>query len=108
MDRALSGLVESPGTIGEASAYFRNMLIAGINLNVVLAVFNLIPIPPLDGSHIVASLLPAQIAHRYRSIGFAGVFAVILLMNWQPFADFFQSVIEFVYAPYAFLYQTLR
>jgi Zn-dependent protease len=98
-----------PGTTGtgEVTTYLRNMLLVGIRLNIVLAVFNLIPIPPLDGSHVVASLLPVGIAHRFRSIGFAGVFAVILLMNWRPFAAGFEWVIAVVMSPFVFLYQLI-
>jgi Zn-dependent protease len=98
-----------PGTTGtgEVTTYLRNMLLVGIRLNIVLAVFNLIPIPPLDGSHVVASLLPVGIAHRFRSIGFAGVFAVILLMNWRPFAAGFEWVIAVVMSPFVSLYQLI-
>jgi Zn-dependent protease len=40
-------------------------LVAGVQLNVVLAIFNLVPLPPLDGSHIVEWGLPDGIGHRY-------------------------------------------
>ena len=52
----------------------------GILLNLVLAVFNLLPIPPLDGSHVVANLLPRPAAYRYESLGQYGLLIVFLLM----------------------------
>lgn len=53
-----------------------------IVLNLVLAFFNLVPIPPLDGSHVVANFLPRRTAYAYRSLGRFGfllLFAVLLL-----------------------------
>ena len=76
------------------------MFIGGITLNVVLAVFNLIPIPPLDGSHVLASLLPEEISERYRSIGFLGIFIIIYLMRWEPFAMVFHTVINLFLVPF--------
>jgi Zn-dependent protease len=52
----------------------------GILLNLVLAVFNLLPIPPLDGSHVVANLLPRPAAYAYESLGQYGLLIVFLLM----------------------------
>lgn len=52
----------------------------GILLNFVLAVFNLLPIPPLDGSHVVANLLPPQAAYSYRSMGRYGLIFVFALL----------------------------
>jgi Zn-dependent protease len=40
-------------------------LVAGVQLNVVLAIFNLLPLPPLDGSHVVEWALPNGMGHRY-------------------------------------------
>ena len=37
----------------------------GVSINIFLALFNLIPIPPLDGSHILAILLPRELARLY-------------------------------------------
>ncbi|UCG35603.1 MAG: site-2 protease family protein [Candidatus Omnitrophota bacterium] len=55
-------------------------LIWGVVINLVLAIFNLIPIPPLDGSRIVASLLPYRLAYLYLRMEMAGFFIVILLI----------------------------
>ncbi|MGD0338824.1 MAG: site-2 protease family protein [Bacteroidota bacterium] len=84
-----------------------NTFYVGIYLNVVLAVFNIIPVPPLDGSHIVASLLPPGIGERYRRIGFIGVFVVIFLMRVPVFDHIFSLVINTLVYPYALVLQML-
>jgi Zn-dependent protease len=51
---------------GEAQNVFvANVLYASIELNLALAIFNLIPIGPLDGSHIFSRLLPLQTSLRF-------------------------------------------
>ena len=52
-------------------------------MNVLLALFNLIPIPPLDGHHVAKYLLPRALRGPYESIGFFGVFLVLGLIYWQ-------------------------
>jgi Zn-dependent protease len=77
------------------------MFYAGIILNVSLAVFNMLPIPPLDGSHVLANILPDEVAAQYRNIGFMGIFIILALFNFVPgFTKFFIGVISFVAAPY--------
>jgi Zn-dependent protease len=53
---------------------------AGIFINSILMVFNLVPLPPLDGSHVLASLIPPRWAHIYERIGPYGLWIVILLL----------------------------
>ncbi|MBI2443325.1 MAG: site-2 protease family protein [Candidatus Levybacteria bacterium] len=51
-----------------------------ISLNVLLAIFNLLPIPPLDGSKVFALLLPEKTAHAYLSIGNLGAGLILFLL----------------------------
>ncbi|CEK11211.1 site-2 protease family protein [Legionella hackeliae] len=53
---------------------------AGVIINLLLAYLNLIPIPPLDGSRILASLLPPRQAYVYQKIEPWGFFILLLLM----------------------------
>jgi len=53
----------------------------GIIINMILALFNLIPIPPLDGSRIVSALLPYQYVAPYNKIQPYG-FLVIVILLW--------------------------
>ncbi|MFA5389370.1 MAG: site-2 protease family protein [Candidatus Omnitrophota bacterium] len=59
-----------------------SIIIAGIMANLVLAVFNLLPIPPLDGSRVVSGLLPYNLSVEYAKIepyGFIIIFALLWL-----------------------------
>ncbi|MDR0826618.1 MAG: site-2 protease family protein [Desulfovibrio sp.] len=52
----------------------------GIGINCALCWFNLMPIPPLDGSHILAGILPRQLAMLYTGLSRYGMLVVILLL----------------------------
>jgi len=81
---------------------FLQMVAVGLVINVVLAIFNLIPIPPLDGSKILMGLLPPQYEHQFAQLERFGPFLLIFLvlvpsmmginilwMVIQPFVSFF-------------------
>ncbi|MFQ5797223.1 MAG: site-2 protease family protein [Bacteroidota bacterium] len=95
--------LDSPGAVGDGLEFLVRMLHAGIFLNIVLAVFNLLPIPPLDGSHVVASLLPPEFAEGYRRIGFFGIFVILVLMRMPAFKSAFLSIVVSLAAPYEFM-----
>jgi Zn-dependent protease len=74
----------SPVTLGEAnvSVPAAAFLSRALQLNVLLAVFNMLPIPPLDGGNVIGGLLPRSLAHRFDSLirpyGFILLYALML------------------------------
>jgi len=56
------------------------MGMAGININVVLMVLNLLPLLPLDGGRIAVSLLPSQLAYRYAKMEPYGMILLVVLL----------------------------
>jgi Zn-dependent protease len=77
-------------------------------LNIVLALFNLIPIPPLDGSHLVKYLLPPDLRAGYVKLGRtgAGFIILILVINmpwlWNAFSVVFNKLKDFLLASLIF------
>ncbi|MDR3640643.1 MAG: site-2 protease family protein [Humidesulfovibrio sp.] len=59
---------------------------AGVFVSLLIGVFNLLPIPPLDGSNILARLLPENLAWRYMSMGRYGILIIIGLLLLGNFA----------------------
>jgi Zn-dependent protease len=74
------------GAPGAATAlgYLQTMLEFGILINLVLIMFNLLPVPPLDGSHVVKYLLPPAWAMHYQRVGAYGLLILILLLYFAP------------------------
>lgn len=76
--------------------YFYTFLLYFISINVGLGVFNLIPIPPLDGSKIFLSLLPRKIYYeimRYERYGFLVLVIALYLGVIDPILNFFNGII---------------
>ncbi|WP_198420810.1 site-2 protease family protein [Massilia atriviolacea] len=53
---------------GVGERFFYDMVRAGVTVNAVMMVFNLLPIPPLDGSHVLASVLPGRVLRMLPSV----------------------------------------
>jgi Zn-dependent protease len=70
-----------------------------ISINVFLALFNLLPIPPFDGSHIVEGLLPEQAARSYAKFRQVGMLIPILLIIVLPQLIPGFSVTRYLIAP---------
>jgi Zn-dependent protease len=71
------------GTIAaptEANEFVIGGLLLFITINVFLALFNLLPIPPFDGSHIVEGMLPRSLAHHYAKLRNFGMLLFIALI----------------------------
>ncbi|MBL8190145.1 MAG: site-2 protease family protein, partial [Acidobacteria bacterium] len=74
-----TSLASSLGTMAEPIAA---VVRTGIQLNIILAVFNMIPVPPLDGSKVLMNLLPDSIAESYAQIpDWSGFIVLFLLMQ---------------------------
>ena len=74
------------------------MLIKSVQINVILAVFNLLPIPPLDGGRVMMGILPDHQAQKLGQIEPWGFFIVIFLIMLNPF-----KVMNFLYGIMGFL-----
>ena len=77
------------GSLTLAPAGPSEYLFAGLQLfiliNVFLALFNLLPIPPFDGSHIVEGLMPRSMARSYerlRPLGFPLILILLIVLPW--------------------------
>jgi Zn-dependent protease len=65
------------GILGQAASFT-------LYINLILAFFNLIPLPPLDGSHVLYHLLPPRLGLRYREVGRYGIGILMLLIFFFP------------------------
>ncbi len=69
----------------------------GVFINIVLGVFNLLPVPPLDGSKILATFLPGRLAGQYMRLEKYGFIILILLILMGAFGWIFGHVRHFTH-----------
>jgi len=101
---ALGLVTVSPMRVGEpnVSAPVAALLAQAVPLNILLAVFNMIPIPPLDGGNVLGGLLPQPLGAKYdalmRPYGFILLYALILTRGFDyvviPPARFLLSLLQ--------------
>ena len=88
--------VTPPTEIGD---FLRKMAGAGVSVNAAMFVFNMIPVPPLDGGRIMTGILPMSLARPYASIeryGMAVFGALVLLMYLGVLDGVLMASIRFV------------
>jgi Zn-dependent protease len=101
---ALGGGVRGSVSTGPSLQEFLfTMFQFGVVINVVLAVFNLLPLPPLDGSWIISRFLPPEARANYENLRRYGMLIVIgflLLVRYTPMGGIFSSAIMAVMSPF--------
>lgn len=93
--------VTSPNVYSEPMALMGQ---AGVMINVVLMVLNLLPLPPLDGGRIAVSLLPNHMAYKYAQVERFGLIILIVLLAtgilgriMDPFINAVIQIIQFIF-----------
>lgn len=81
---ALGLLARSMPGAGEVLQTAQQMMLYGIRINLILCFFNLIPIPPLDGSHLLYHVLPPRAGTWYRGLSRFGYLPLFVLLFFQP------------------------
>jgi Zn-dependent protease len=75
---------------------FNAMLVASVWINLVLCIFNFLPIPPLDGSKILLGLLPDNLARSYLKIEKYGFVLILILAFSGILSRLILPIIEYV------------
>jgi len=92
------GLIgNSVAPFATTGAILQAMLGFGVIINLSLVAFNLIPIPPLDGSHVFKYLLPPAWALNYQRLGAQGLLILVVLLT------FGRPLLNLWFAPVFFL-----
>jgi Zn-dependent protease len=85
----------SANIFGEQNFIINDLLWYGVFLNVFLFAFNLLPVPPLDGSHILFDLFPNKLTAKYLNLGLYGSF-VLLIFIYSPLWGIFMKIVNFI------------
>lgn len=77
----LAGGALDPGLMASSPTLFPLALLCymGMTLNLILAAFNLLPLPPLDGSHVFRHLLPYKALRLYDSLGILSLILILFV-----------------------------
>lgn len=84
------------GLVWDPNRMLTIVLYSVMSTNIALIVFNLLPIPPLDGSHVAKYLMPPGLRDQYVQIGFYGTFVLLLLIASGVLDPVIRPVIKFL------------
>ncbi len=88
---------------------FELVLVSGIVINVILAFFNLVPVPPLDGSRVIGWALPRRLKRAWYSLDRVGILIVIALVYGLGGIEWFLGFVWSVLGEYdALLYALMK
>jgi len=80
----LLGVAGRSGTLEPSAGILQAMMATGVRINMLLLAFNLLPIPPLDGSQVLKHFLPRSWAIVYQRIGFYGLAILVMILYLAP------------------------
>lgn len=96
------------GATGNDFFYFVNWLCSQILVtNIMLAFFNLLPIPPLDGSRILSYFLPYKAQAFYDNIERYSFYILLAILFFDNYTGFLSTIIDFATTPFIWLFDKL-
>jgi Zn-dependent protease len=102
----LGGIIPSDAVFLDASIRitnpFINFLFYLILVNLFLGIFNLIPIPPLDGSKVLSAYLPRNLAWKYKKIAPYGIVIIIALLYFNILGSLLTKLVYIIIKFYSF------
>jgi Zn-dependent protease len=78
--------------------YLGQVAFTGVAINLVLILFNLIPIPPLDGGRLVGALLPPYLSRYYMRLERFGILIFFLLLITGAFHRIFDPLLDYMFS----------
>jgi Zn-dependent protease len=94
----LMEVVPSAQIVAAILVPFQAMLIASVWINLVLCIFNFLPIPPLDGSRILSGLLPPNLAAAYSRFEHLGFILILVLAFTGILSRIIVPIIDFAHS----------
>ncbi|HUY67939.1 MAG TPA: site-2 protease family protein [Alphaproteobacteria bacterium] len=79
-------------------AIVAQLALAGVAINLVLMLLNLMPIPPLDGGRVLGALLPPSLSRVYMKLERVGILIILLLVATGLFARIFGPALDFFFS----------
>ncbi|HSE41045.1 MAG TPA: site-2 protease family protein, partial [Acidobacteriota bacterium] len=101
-------LFEDMSLGAKMAVLFCYVLGSGILVNLMLAVFNMLPIHPLDGSGVLEGLLPRTWAEAYAKLRPYGFIILLVFFYLPAFGNFIRSVVAFLFGVFRIQYISLQ